>query len=161
MTDAELPAAMVFAALGLMLGLFSHRIMIMGVTSVLSAAICASVTMTSLRLSNTAVLSCWVMIATISIFVYWPRYALVAVVAAVSIVAGIVVGVALPATGYASNLAQSSLSLLIIAPASAATARGYSVALRVVMSWLLAVSLLAAILPFAVSHPGYVADHRG
>lgn len=53
------------------------------------------------------------------------------------------------------------LAVLFIGfPARLCLARGWTIALRVVTSWLLAVAMLVGAIPHLVIHPGYVPDHR-
>ena len=73
-----------------------------------------------------------------------------------AILAGMVGGVAIAPQSFAPLLAIS-----VVVPSTVAVVRGYAIAPRVVSAWLLAVTMLGAILPYVVAHPGYVADHRG
>ena len=110
--------------------------------------------------SVAAITACWLAIVAISVFVYLPRLHTRALVYTAAVSAGIATSVAqLPMGGDISRLLPA-LGLLSIAPTLIAIRAGFAIAPRVVASWILAVALLAAILPFAVSHPGYVADHR-
>ena len=53
------------------------------------------------------------------------------------------------------------LGLAAWLPAAWCIVQGWTIALRIVTSWLLAVSLLVGSVPWLIHHPGYVADHRG
>lgn len=160
MINGSLPAVMVFAALALMLGLGSPRVALIGT----SVACVADLGVTFIRLpaefADAALMACWTMIGVIGVFVHVPYRPSLPVVAALSIAAGLVAGATLGAPAHATSPYHVLPVLLASIPALIVAARGYRIALRVVMSWLLAVTLLAAVMPFAVSHPGYIPDHR-
>ena len=156
MTDTTVPVAMLFAALGLMLGFVPRRTAVIATAA--SLMVVVGVTVLSVPDVSAAVLFPMIclMIAVLSVFVYWPRRLSFALTVAVAILAGLVGGVATAPQSFAPLLAVS-----VVVPATVAVVRGYLIAPRVVMAWLLAVTMLGAILPYVVAHPGYVADHRG
>ena len=156
MTDTTVPVAMLFATLGLMLGFVPRHIAMIAIAASLMVVI--GITVLSVPDVSAAVLfpMIWLMIAVFSVFVYWPRRLSFALTATLAILAGMVGGVAIAPQSFAPLLAIS-----VVVPSTVAVVRGYAIAPRVVSAWLLAVTMLGAILPYVVAHPGYVADHRG
>ena len=156
MTDTTVPVAMLFATLGLMLGFAPRHIAMIAI----AASLIAAVSVASLPMTYVASVyvfpMIWLMITVLSVFVYWPRLQPPALTVTLAILAGMVGGVATAPRSFASLLAIS-----VVVPATVAVVRGYPIAPRVVMAWLLAVTMLSAIMPHVVVHPGYVADHRG
>ena len=160
MIDVTLPSTLVMATLGIMLGFANARDRWTGVVIAVSIYI-ASAFVPTWRVGSVVVITaCWVTIAAISVFVYLPRLQTHALVYTASAVAGLAAGIAQMPNGGGLGHVLPALGMLSIAPTLIAIRAGLAIAPRVVTSWILAVSLLAAILPFAVSHPGYVADHR-
>jgi len=161
MMDPSLPVAILYAALALMLGFVPRK------TAAASLLVAGSLTFAvsqidwSAAIATPAITGCWVGVLVLAVWIYWPKRLgnslAIALAAAAGIIAGIVVGSA--ATPF--NPYPLVAAVLLVVPASVAVERGYAIAPRVVASWLVAVSLLAALLPFVVSHPGYVPDHRG
>ncbi len=160
MIDVAVPAGMMFATLGLALGFAPLRTAMM--TVVVAALSAGGAALFSYRLDpETGIILCCAVIVSTSIFVYWPRYLSAAVLVGLAIVAGGLAGSAIRSAPAGSDISASVLALSAALPARIAVRHGYAVAPRVVMSWLLAVTLLIAALLFGVAHPGYVPDHRG
>jgi hypothetical protein len=111
--------------------------------------------------NDAAILACWAAIVVLAVRTYWPSPMVRLNNLVIAAAAGVVSGTAIAASASPSTLWQPLLTSLIIVPATLAVERGYAVAPRVVASWLVAVAVLAALLPYIVAHPGYVADHRG
>ena len=156
MTDTTVPVAMLFATLGLMLGFVPRRTAVIATAA--SLVVVVGVTVLSVPDVSAAVgfPMIWLMIAVLSVFVYWPRFQSPALTFTLAILAGMVGGVAIAPQSFSPLLA-----IFVVVPATVAVVRGYAIAPRVIMAWLLAVTMLGAILPHVVAHPGYVADHRG
>ncbi len=155
------PAAMVFAALGLMLAFVPRRTGAAGIALAIVLASLASLWNLGAFPNDAAIMTCWGTVAVMAALTYWPRPLARRTNLAVAAIAGIVSGLAITASTTPSSLWQPLLASLIIIPATVAVERGYGVAPRVVASWLVAVAVLAALLPYVIAHPGYVADHRG
>jgi VanZ family protein len=155
------PAAMVFAALGLMLSFVPRNTAVTAVALAVFLALIASQVPIRAAFNDAAIMACWVAIAMLAIRTYWPGRAARLSTLAISAATGIASGIAIAASVAPSALWQPMLASLVVIPATVAVERGYAVAPRVVVSWLVAVAVLAALLPYVVTHPGYVADHRG
>ena len=72
--------------------------------------------------------------------------------------AGLWAGAVIKAEGTGTQLLEALPCVLIALPAHLVRQRGWGIAIKVVSSWLIAVALLAALLPTTVT-PGYVPDH--
>jgi hypothetical protein len=155
------PAAMVFAALGLMLAFVPRKTAAIGLALAIVLASVASLSRVGVAANDVAIMACWCAVLVLAGLTYWPDPAAQLTNIAIAAIAGIVSGIAIVASATASSFLQPVLASLLIIPATVAVERGYVVAPRVVASWLVAVAVLAALLPYVVAHPGYVADHRG
>ena len=160
MISGVLPGVLVMATLGMMLGFSTAPDRWAGLALALAVSV-AGAFVPSLRVAPAiAITGCWITVAAISVFIYLPRLQTRALVCALSALAALVSQLAQAPGGSGFTHALPMLGLLSIAPTLFAIRTGFAIAPRVITSWILAVSLLAAILPFAVPHPGYVADHR-
>ena len=155
------PAAMVFAALGLMLAFVPRKTAAIGLALAIVLASVASLSRVGVAANDVAIMACWGAVLVLAGLTYWPDPAAQLTNIAIAAIAGIVSGIAIVASATPSSFLQPVLASLLIIPATVAVKRGYAVAPRVVASWLVAVAVLAALLPYVVAHPGYVADHRG
>jgi hypothetical protein len=160
MRDSMVPAALVFAALALMLGFTPRKLAAAATALAILAAVLASRLQWQSAYGDAAVLACSVVVAILAVRTYWPRPTDAAAVLFLAALAGVVSGISIALAATPANLWQPILPSVLLVPAWLAVRHGYAVAPRVVMSWLLAVAVLAAILPYVVSHPGYVADHH-
>jgi hypothetical protein len=160
MRDSLVPAAMVFAALGLMLAFVPRKAAAACIGVAVVLALVASQSKFGAPASDPAIMACWAAVSVLAFRTYWPSRTRLNNLA-IAAVAGLVSGFAIAASAAPSALWQPLLGSLIVVPATLAVERGFAVAPRVVVSWLVAVAVLAALLPYVVSHPGYVADHRG
>ena len=161
MTDSALPAAMVFAALGLMLSFAARTIAAISIALAVLMAFAASHVGSDTIVHQAATIACWGVILIMAILTFWPRQWPALVIIAVSGAAGFVSGAVIEAAATPLKLWPTMVVVLVVLPATLAVERGYNIVPRVVMSWLLAVAMLAALLPYVVSHPGYIPDHRG
>lgn len=161
MRGGALPAAMVIAALALMLGFVSRKTAVMALAAAAIVAAVVSWLPVPDDLIEAVFLTCWASVIVIALFVYWPRRFHAAAAVGLGVVAGLAAGLVIAAEGAPADLLRALPAALLVIPASIAVSRGYTVAPRVVASWLVAVALLAAIIPYAVVHPGYVPDHMG
>jgi hypothetical protein len=158
--DSALPAALVIAALALALGFMPRALATGALVLAFAALLTAGVTAMPTIAPTVAVLVCWVAVGVLAIATWLPPCRSPAVVIAGSIAAGLVAGVALRPVDPTSAFGYTLIAAVLILPSSLVVGRGYAVAPRVVASWLFAVAVLAALLPYVVPHPGYVPDHR-
>ena len=155
------PAAMVFAALGLMLAFVPRKTAAASILVAIVLAFLASRLQLDETANDAAIMLCCVAISVLAFRTYWPSPVQRLNGLAISAVAGIVSGTAIAASAPPSSIWQPMLASLVVVPAMAAVERGYAIVPRVVASWLVAVAILAALLPYVVAHPGYVPEHRG
>ena len=161
MTDSALPAAMVFAAMGLMLSFAARTIAALSIALAVLMAFAASAVASDTIVNQAATIACWGVILVMAVLTFWPRQWPALVTIAVSGAAGFVAGAVIALAATPPKLWLAMLVILVVLPATLAVERGYNIVPRVVMSWLLAVAMLAALLPYVVSHPGYIPDHQG
>ncbi len=161
MRDGSIPAGVVLAALGLMLAFAPRKAAAACIALAIALAWIAGQSPFGLPATDTAIMACWAAVFMLAVGIFWRQPMTRLATAALSAIAGAVAGTAIAASAGASPLWPAALAVIVIVPATIAVDRGYAIAPRVVMSWLVAVALLAALLPQVVSHPGYVADHRG
>ena len=159
MTDTTVPVVMLLATLGLMLGFAPRRIAIIAIAVPLVVAPGLALLPAPDMSAAIILQTLWLTIAVLSMFVFWPRFQSTALTIMLAVLTGMIAGVALTPLSRAIDLAPL-LALSVVVPATFAVLRGYAIAPRVVMTWLLAVTMLGAILPHVVAHPGYVDDHR-
>lgn len=106
--------------------------------------------------------ACWFSGLVTGIVIYLPRL-LAQRTTATAIVCGIaalVAGLAIGKNGPVAVLLHITAFVALVALAVSVVARGWGLALRVMTSWVLAVALLVGSMPYLVTHPGYVPDHR-
>jgi hypothetical protein len=78
---------------------------------------------------------------------------------ALAINAGLWAGLVIAVAGAPLDLAKALPWVLICLPAALIVEGRFQIAVKVVASWLIAVSFLAAALPATTPTPGYVGDH--
>jgi hypothetical protein len=160
MRDVTLPAAMTLMMAGLMLGSQSANSAI--AAALLAGGMAVLLSLATIPLSGeTAIIACCLTTALVGLTVYWSHMLQSRTVIVVALIAGIVAGLALGVTTGSSRAYPAILGLLTVLPASIAERKNFGIARRVVASWLVAVAVLAAVLPYVIAHPGYVPDHRG
>ena len=161
MRGGALPAAMAIAGLALMLGFATRRTI--AAALVLAGACLATASFAPVPdlWVEAIFLGCWASVAVSALCTYLPRPVAPSVACLLASFAGMSAGLAIAAEGRPTDVALPILAALLVVPAQLAVAKGYAVAPRIVASWLIAVAVLAAILPHVVTHPGYVPDHRG
>lgn len=159
MRGGALPPALLLAALGLALAAASPRVWVwsliaLGVT--LAAASQASVPGGWLEI---VFLGCWASVVATAAAVHLPRGPGLWGGIVFSVNAGVWAGAVLALTGSRLDLLKAAPSVLIVLPAAWLIQRRAGIAVKVVSSWLIAVAILAAVLPFLPVTPGYLPDH--
>lgn len=150
-----LPPALLVAATGLAVAFAARRAGLVALAALVMVAGAAHVARPSARSSETVLLGVWASVAATALLVHWPRGVPGAVAVAAGANAGLWAGAA---TADARDLVPALACGLVALPSAWAARRGAGVAVKVVASWMVAVALLAALLPLA-STPGYVPDH--
>ncbi|MEO6153950.1 MAG: hypothetical protein ABIT09_05540 [Croceibacterium sp.] len=160
MRGAGIAAGLLLAALAFALGFVPRRVAIGGIVMAALSTLAVAFTVTPHDVDLTYA-GCWLSLILAAVSVYWPRPArrLPWLCLAFSLNAGGWAGLVLASEPAAARPPWSLLALLLVIPATLCVERGWSLAPRVVTSWLLAVALLVGAIPHLVVHPGYVRDH--
>lgn len=159
MRGAALPAALLCAALGLLLAFASWRAILCGLALlVTTSVIAAHFIPVDGRMIELAFIGCWISMIVIAAGVHLPWQAPLWLTVAAAVDAGFWSGAVIAGEGARLDLARALPCVLIVIPARWIVGRGWQIGVKVVSSWLIAVALLAALLPTAVT-PGYVPDH--
>jgi hypothetical protein len=161
MTGALVAAGLLLAVVAFALAFASSR----GMASGAGAAALTCLTMVELvptQLFQWAFAGCWVSLILTALLVYFPmpqrRFAWVGPLLGVN--GGVWAGTVIATEASLADSLPVVLVLLLCVPARLMVGRGWSLALRIVTSWLLAVALLVGSIPLLVVHPGYVPDHK-
>jgi hypothetical protein len=159
MRGGALPPALLLAALGLALAAAPKRVW-------LWSALALGGTLTTLLLipvpgawEETAFLGCWGSTVATAAAVHLRRGVGPRGGIALSINAGVWSGAVLAVAGAPLDLLKAMPAALLVLPAAWLIGRGGSIAVKVASSWLIAIALLAAVLPFLPVTPGYLPDH--
>lgn len=158
MRGAALPAALLCAALGLLLACAPRRAVAPALLVLGAAACAASVLPIGGWAIEAAFLGCWVSIILIATATYLPRELPAWLVLIAAGDAGIFAGAVIAGEGARADLLRALPAALICLPTIWIAHQGWRIAIRVVSSWLIAIALLAALLPTAPT-PGYQPDH--
>ena len=108
---------------------------------------------------ETAFLGCWLSVAVTAAVVHIPRGPRTGGALALAINAGVWASTVVAVSGSRLDLVEASPCVLLVVPASWLVARRASIAVKVASSWLIAIAVLAAVLPFLAVTPGYMPDH--
>lgn len=160
MKSSLIAATLLLVVLGFALGSLPRRAALSGVALAASMALVgAALPEIDVRLAFAGV---WGSLIAAALMVYWPKpirkWRLLGW--ALPSVAGLCAGLLAAHSGGPGAAALIVPALFAALPAAWCVNRGWSIVPRVVTSWLLAVALLMAAIPYLVDHPGYVADHR-
>lgn len=159
MSNGTLAAALLCSATGLALAAAPRPARMPGFFALALAATGAAFAPIPSGWSGGVFLGCWISVAGSAATVHWRgglgwRWAV-----ALSLNAGIWSGAAAALAGSRLDLLSAlACAMLWLAAASLAWPRA-PIAVKVVSSWLIAVAMLAAILPFASVTPAYLPDH--
>lgn len=157
MRGGLLPPALLFAALAFALA-FAPRA---GRAAAIVAALAVAIAVSQLPLPAASIepifLACWVSVVVTAATIHRPAGRWLAIGLGVN--AGVWAGATVAVAGTALDLATATTLLLLVVPAAGLVGSARGIAVKVAGSWLIAVALLAAVLPFVVTTPGYAPDH--
>ena len=160
MRGAVLPAALLCLAFVFMLAFAPGRARVPALVTAVGALIAGLLIGWPPQWHEAAFLTAWASIIAMSASVHLPQSA--RVWKSLALVFGAVTGFSIAAViayeGRVSDLARVLPVLFAYAPARFIANRGWAIAVKVAASWLIAVAILAALLPLAPT-PGYVRDH--
>jgi hypothetical protein len=154
-----LPPALLLAALGLALGFGSPRTWaysLLALCVTLAALSQAAVSPTWLEI---AFLGCWASTAATAAAVHLPGGLNFRGGVLLSVNAGLWAGGVAALSGSRLDLMRAAPAVLLLLPAAWLVAHQGSIAVKVASSWLIAIAVLAAVLPFLAVTPGYLPDH--
>jgi hypothetical protein len=106
-----------------------------------------------------AFLGCWASTAATAASVYLPRSPGMLACVVLSLNAGLWVSAVVALAAAPSDLIAAFPAVLLAIPAAWLTRRRASIAVKVASSWLIAIAMLVAALPFLSTTPGYLPDH--
>lgn len=158
MRGGIVPPAMLCLALGLALAFVPRRVAIVGACLLVAGAVAAFALTPASAPIEAVFLGCWASVIVTAATTYLPRVVPAVAAALLAVNAGGWAGAVSAVAGTAANLAAALAFVLVFALGGLLVARGWSVALKVVASWLIAIATLAAMLPLTPT-PGYVPDH--
>jgi hypothetical protein len=102
---------------------------------------------------------CWISVSATSASVHLPRGLASWGAIALSLNAGVWAGWVIHVTGSSHDLLRAMPCVLIVLPAAWMIERRASIVVKVIASWLIAVSILAMTLQLLPVTPGYLPDH--
>jgi hypothetical protein len=104
-------------------------------------------------------LGCWLSTAATGAAVHLRKRPGVRTGLLLSINAGLWASGVVALSGAPPDLLKAIPAILVILPSSWLIGRGGSIVVKVVSSWLIAIAILVAALPFTSETPGYLPDH--
>ncbi len=158
MIGALLPVVLLFTTLALYLGFVPRRGVLPAIAVLIVASTAAFFIMARMPGHEAALPILWAWVIVIAASIHFTATRRVAVAIAFAGAAGATSGWLVAAQGHPSDLIVALPCILLCVPARLIVARGWSIAIRIVASWLIAVAMLVALLPL-VHTPGYVPDH--
>jgi hypothetical protein len=148
-----------FAALGLALAFAPPRARAWGLVLLMATLTALSFVRFSRDWLETAFLGCWASVAVTAAAVHIPYGPRMAGALLLSVNAGIWASAVVALSGTRLDLVEAVPCALLVLPASWLVAKRASIAIKVASSWLIAIAMLAAVLPFLAVTPGYLPDH--
>ena len=159
MRGGALPATLLLAALGLALGRASWRAWVGSVIALGGTVAVLSQIKFAHSSIEIAFLGCWASTAATAASVYLPRSPGMLAGVVLSLNAGLWVSAVVALAGAPLDLNAAFPAVLLAVPAGWLTRRRASIAVKVACSWLIAIAMLVAALPFLSTTPGYLPDH--
>ncbi len=159
MRGGALPPALLFAALGLALAFAPARARAWSLLLLVATLAALSFVTVPRDWLETAFLGCWISVAVTAALVHLPRGLSMPGTLALSFNAAMWASAVVDLSGSPLDLIKALPWTLLVLPASWLVARRASIAVKVASSWLIAIALLAAVLPFLPVTPGYMPDH--
>jgi hypothetical protein len=156
---AALPTALLLAALGFALAFAPPRVRVWSIAALIATLAVLSPVAFPPGWIEVAFLGCWVSTVGAALAVHLPRGLGMAGGLALSVNAGFWAHVVVEVSGASPDLATAMPAVVLALPATWLIRRGASIAVKVASSWLVAIAILAAVLPFLAVTPGYLPDH--
>jgi hypothetical protein len=158
LTGGALPAALLCAAVGLALGFAPRKAWTASLLALAAAAVGAMLPPLGPAWREAFLLGCWFSLLLAAVAVHLPQGIGVRLAILLAANSGFWAGGVINLTAQPIHLLVALPWALLCFPAGWITSKRRGVVLKVVISWLAAVALLAAALP-TISTPGYEPDH--
>lgn len=159
MRGGALPPALLASALGFALAFAPRRAIAPGVAVFAGVATAVSLARIDPAWTDAIFYGCWASVIVTALSVHLPKALGLRAAVLLAVNAGLWAGTVIAAAGAPLDLAKALPWVLICLPASLLVGRRMGIGIKVVASWLVAVSVLAAALPTLTPTPGYVGDH--
>lgn len=159
MRGGALPPALICAALGFALSFAPRRMLVACVMLLAVTAIATSRIKLGAAWDDAIFFGCWVGVIVTAAAVHLPGGPGPAMALALTLNAGVWTGETIAAAGAPIDLGKALPLVLLCFPGRWLIATNKAIAIKVVASWLVAVSILAATLSLVPVTPGYKPDH--
>ena len=158
MRGGALPPALLCAAFGLALAFAPRRIFPFAIGLLIAAAVAASFLTFAPSWRDGVFLGCWVSVVLAALSVHLPGRIGARTTLLLALDCGFWAGAVIAAAGARTDLLKALPFTLLCLPGAWLVSTKRGIAVKVVTSWLIAVSILSAALPL-VPTPGYKPDH--
>lgn len=159
MRGGALPPALLAAALGFALAFAPRRAITLAIVAFCVLGLAGSQLRPDPRWADPIFYGCWGSVVVTALSVHLPKGLNLWLAQALAANAGLWAGLLIAVAGAPIDLVRALPWVLICLPAAWLVRRRFQIAIKVVTSWLIAISLLAAALPATTPTPGYVGDH--
>ena len=159
MRGGALPPALLAGALGFALAFAPRRVIAPAAAAFFATAGLASLWRPDPTWADAIFYACWGSVVLTALSVHLPRAIGLRLGLLLAGNAGLWAGAVIAVAGVPLDLAKALPWVLISLPAGWLVTHRFPIGVKVVASWLIAVSLLAAALPATTPTPGYVGDH--
>lgn len=159
MRGGALPPALLAAALGFALSFAPRKAIAPSLAAFLVVAVAASFVRAEPDQANGVFYACWASVVGTALSVHVARRLTISWTVMLAANAGFWAGAVIGVAGHPLDLAKALPWVLLFVPSAWLIGRKLGIGVKVVASWLVAVSVLAAALPATTPTPGYVGDH--
>lgn len=159
MRGGALPPGLLACALGLALAFAPRKAIAPSIGIFATLAIGVALAPIPRAMTDAVFYACWASIVVAALSVNLPKPINFARTLLLAANAGVWSGAVISVTGAPLDLAKSVPVVFVCLLARWVVSRKGGIAVKVVASWLIAVSVLAAALPTLIPTPGYVGDH--
>jgi hypothetical protein len=159
MRGGALPPALLCAALGFALAFAPRRIILPCLVAFVTPALLIAWLKIDRAWTDGAFLGCWISVVAAALGVHLPRGLGPRSALILAVNTGVWTGAVIAVAGGPLDLAKSLPWALLCLPGQWLVRTRRAIFLKVVASWLIAVAVLAAMLPIITPTPGYMPDH--
>lgn len=159
MRGALLAATLLCVAFGVALAFAPRRAWVACLALLAASSMAGAASGLAQAFTGPLLLFGWLSVVACASAVHWPEGVPAWVAIGLSIDAGLCAGALVALEGGWSDLPSALCGVLAVAPAAFAVRLRLAIAAKVASSWLIAIALLAAALPYLPVTPGYLPDH--